>query len=110
MIVNIYHKEPYDVYIGRAGKSKDGYFGNPIIKNKECIICKKIHKEAGDTLNCYEIYARKRIENDLKFKENVKKLYGKTLGCFCRPRNGFQDKLLCHGQILEKLAIELQNK
>ena len=28
-VVNLY-KEPYEVYIGRSGKGKDGYFGNPI--------------------------------------------------------------------------------
>ena len=27
-VVNI-RKEAYDVYIGRAGKGQDGYFGNP---------------------------------------------------------------------------------
>jgi Domain of unknown function (DUF4326) len=27
-VVNI-NKEPFDVYIGRAGRRQDGYFGNP---------------------------------------------------------------------------------
>jgi uncharacterized protein DUF4326 len=28
VVVNIY-KEQFDVYIGRAGRGQDGYFGNP---------------------------------------------------------------------------------
>ena len=28
VVVNI-KKEPFDVYIGRAGRGQDGYFGNP---------------------------------------------------------------------------------
>jgi hypothetical protein len=28
VVVNL-NKEPFDVYIGRAGRGQDGYFGNP---------------------------------------------------------------------------------
>jgi len=28
VVVNI-NKEPFDIYIGRAGRGEDGYFGNP---------------------------------------------------------------------------------
>jgi hypothetical protein len=96
-VVNLY-KDTYDVYIGRAGKGKSGYFGNPIIVGKICPECGIIHGK-GETLKCFEVYSRRRIENDLQYKERVKRLYGKVLGCFC-------DKL-CHGQVLIKLTKEL---
>lgn len=107
MIINIYHQVPYDVYIGRAGKGQSGYFGNPIQKNKICPECSDIHKTGGETLICYEKYARRRIANDSKFKDAIKALKGKILGCFCRPKNGFGEQLLCHGQVIEKLSEEL---
>ena len=37
-VVNLY-KEPYDVYIGRAGKGK------------RCLYCGMIHNESGTTLD-----------------------------------------------------------
>jgi len=36
--------------------------------------------------------------------EAIPELKGKILGCWCKPINGFQGKLLCHGQILAALA------
>lgn len=78
-VVNIY-KEPYDVYIGRAGKGKDGYFGNPI----------KLYSDTKSERNCvlksFEIYFYSRILNDIEFQQRVLELKGKTLGCFCHPK------------------------
>jgi len=93
-------KEPYDVYIGRAGKGKDGYFGNPIKRGEKCSRCKKVHRGAGSTLGCYERYLDARIEKDTEFAERVRGLYGKRLGCFCHPKP-------CHGDILAKRAVRL---
>lgn len=84
MVVNVY-KEPYDVYIGRAGKGKDGYFGNPFPLS--------FGEERGSTLEKYREYFVKRLETDLEFKEKVLTLHGKTLGCFCKPN-------ACHGDII----------
>ena len=92
VVVNIY-KDPYDVYIGRAGKGQDGYYGNPVIINKTCPICGGIHKDRGSTLPCYEIYFKKRIESDSEFKERILSLDGKRLGCFCSPKP-------CHGLVI----------
>lgn len=89
-VVNLY-KEDYDVYIGRAGKGKSGYFGNPTRL--------KPGEERGSALENYKKYFYKRIENDPKFKEEVLKLKGKTLGCFCKPKP-------CHGDII----VEFLNK
>lgn len=83
-VVNIYKSE-YDVYIGRAGRGKDGYFGNPF-KLKSGDI-------KGSTLDKFRDYFYNRIENDSEFKNKVLQLKGKTLGCFCKPDP-------CHGDII----------
>ena len=85
-VVNIY-KEPFDVYIGRAGKGKDGYFGNPFPLLKG--------EERGSTLDNYKKYFFERIEKDIEFKEKILSLRGKTLGCFCKPKP-------CHGDIIKE--------
>lgn len=100
-VVNI-RREPYDVYIGRAGKGQSGYFGNPIRRDDLCPVCSETHRTGGSTLPCFETYARRRIERDPEYKERVRALYGKTLGCFCKPVSA------CHGDILAALAMELQ--
>lgn len=99
-VVNLRHSA-YDVYIGRAGHGQDGYFGNPIRTNEHCFICLCSHSEKGATLDCFERYARARMIVDEEYREKVKALYGKTLGCFCGPAAP------CHGQTLAKLAAEL---
>jgi len=83
-VVNIY-KERYDVYIGRAGKGKDGYFGNPFVLKKG--------EPRGSTIERYKEWFYTRIEIDDEFRERVESLRGKTLGCFCKPN-------ACHGDVL----------
>jgi len=81
-------KEKFDVYIGRPG-----YFGNPFVLHRE--------QDRESVVHRYELYARKRMIEDIEFEKKIKDLYGKTLGCYCAPR-------LCHGDILLKIAEELQ--
>lgn len=101
MVINIRRAQISGyVYIGRAGHGQDGYFGNPIRVGEHCPVCKDVHFAGGGTLPCFELYARKRLQSDLDYRERVKDLYGKVLGCFCKPRP-------CHGDVLEKLAEEL---
>lgn len=88
-VVNIKHTNDYDVYIGRSGKGQNGYFGNPF-KNLS----------RSESIKAFKDYAIERINDDPEFRENVKNLYGKTLGCFCKPK-------ACHGDILVKLAEQL---
>jgi len=99
-VVNIYHREKYDVYIGRAGRGEQGIFGNPILRNKKCPLCNEIHVEQGSTLSCYKIYLERRLEEDSDFRESVKALKGKVLGCFCPPKP-------CHGDILIRACSDL---
>ena len=82
-VVNL-RKEDYDVYIGRAGRGQDGYFGNPFQVSEG-------GREA--CIEKYREYFFDRIANDREFKERVLALRGKTLGCFCKPE-------ACHGDVI----------
>lgn len=98
-VINLY-KEEYDVYIGRHGKGRDGYFGNPIRTNEECVVCNDIHITSGDTLKCFEIYFNDRIIHDDVFKQRILELKGKKLGCFCKPKQ-------CHGDVIVRYLNEV---
>lgn len=99
-VVNIYHKVPYDVYVGRAGKGQDGYFGNPSRVDTTCPECKERHTKPGETLSCFKRYFERRLQDDPVFAYKVSQLRGKTLACFCRPKDGFKGQLRCHAQII----------
>lgn len=103
MTTQVVHiNEPYDVYIGRAGYGLDGYFGNPFRADAKtpCRRCKRIHAKRSDTLPCYIDWFHDRILKDATFRRRVHELKDKRLACFCRPRAGFQGRLMCHGQII----------
>lgn len=88
-----WESDPQYVYIGRAGRRFDGYFGNPFpMAGKDWIRDRVLERFMG--------YADERIERDPEFRERVKGLYGKTLVCFCDPKP-------CHGDYLEYLADHL---
>jgi hypothetical protein len=78
--------QPYDVYIGRAGKGQDGYFGNPYSA-----------REWGPltALDRFEVYFQARLDRDPEFRRRVMELRGKALGCFCKPRT-------CHGDVIAR--------
>ena len=84
VVVTIY-KEHFDVYIGRAGRGEDGYFGNPF------------HMGSGisreDAVQKFQKYFTERIQKDSEFKRRVLALTGKRLGCFCKPKP-------CHGDVI----------
>ena len=91
-IVNL-KVESYDVYIGRAGKGQDGYFGNPFP------IGTFWSRERA--IRMYAPWFAQEIERDPEFRRRVLTLNGKTLGCFCAPPGGLtkDDKpFICHGQ------------
>ena len=98
-VVNITRGERYDVYIGRPGKGEDGYFGNPSVPLKRCSTCEEVHGTRSATIECFEVYARRRAEEDPEWRSRVAALHGLILGCFCTPS-------ACHGSILSKLAME----
>jgi hypothetical protein len=92
-VVNL-RRERYDVYIGRAGRGQDGYFGNPYPVGQVCSRCGKSHHDAGSTLPCFRKYFKERL-NDPIFHSRVLQLKGKVLGCFCK-KVGIEP---CHGDV-----------
>jgi hypothetical protein len=86
-VVNMF-AERYDVYIGRAGKGLDGYFGNPHRLPK-----KASPDDRARVLGQFATYFLGRIQGDADFRKRVLALRGKALGCFCAPAP-------CHGDII----------
>lgn len=89
-VVNIYKDRNFDEYIGRAGKGKDGYFGNPY--------------KAGtreENIKMYRAYFKAKIKTDPVFKKRVHELKGKVLGCFCKPQ-------ACHGDVIAEYLNKLK--
>lgn len=82
IVVNC-NKDNYDVYIGRPS-----LFGNPFIIGKD-----------GTRNEVIEKYRKWIIQQPLLMQE-IEKLKGKRLGCYCAP-------LKCHGDILAELANNL---
>ena len=90
-VVNI-RRDDYEVYIGRAGKGLDGYFGNPFRLGSE--------SQRQEILERYAAYFYNRLERDPEFKRRVLQLKTKVLGCFCAPR-------ACHGDVIAKYLDSL---
>lgn len=73
-------KEAYDVYIGRPSK-----WGNPFVIGKD---------GSRDTvIGKYRLWLWKELQAGRIAKEEILKLDGKVLGCWCAP-------LRCHGDVL----------
>lgn len=81
--------DPNYVYIGRAGRGHDGYFGNPFRLNNE--------SERERVLDTFNGWMLGRIQSDPTYAARVTALAGKTLVCFCAPK-------LCHGAALARAA------
>lgn len=60
-------------------------FGNNYLISK--------HGNRADVIELYRQYFRIRIRTDPAFKEQVLKLVGHTIGCWCTP-------LPCHGDVI----------
>lgn len=82
------------VNVSRYGKEgvqmidRDTQFGNPF----------RLEKDGGDytrkeSVNRYETWFKKKIQTEPDFYEEVKKLQGETLGCWCKPK-------ACHGDVI----------
>jgi hypothetical protein len=95
------HHNDRHVYVGRRGHGHDGYFGNPVVRSRPCLVCGRRHMSGGSTFGCFETWARARLERDPVYRTRVAGLHGKQLFCFCAPK-------ACHAEILVKLAAELQ--
>lgn len=93
-VVNL-RNSAYDVYIGRAGKGQDGYFGNPhTLGYVYCSHCKG-HHDREQSIAAFKKDFLRRVESDSEFRKRVLSLRGKRLGCFCKP-------LQCHGDVYKE--------
>ena len=94
VVVNI-NKEPFDIYIGRAGRGENGYFGNPFRMGSG------ISRE--DAVQKFQKYFTERIQKDSEFKRRILALKGKRLGCFCKPK-------ACHGDVIADWLNKMEQK
>lgn len=78
-------REAYDVYIGRPGKWGNPFTINEVHPREQAIA--QFARWARDSLDPRAIWIR----------ENVAKLRGKVLGCWCAPK-------ACHGDVLLGMA------
>ncbi len=87
LVVNIHAGKKYDVYVGRPGNGKPGFWGNPFLLgadgNREQVIAK----------------FREHLLRTPELHKRLPELKGKVLGCFCAP-------LPCHGDVLAEMANE----
>lgn len=91
-----------NVYIGRKGivfidgqrfPKDDSIWANPF-KISE-------NETRESVINKYEKYIREKIVKE-NLHDEIKKLKGKNLGCWCKP-------LSCHGDVLLKIIKEYKN-
>ena len=112
-VVNIKHREPYDVYVGRAVEYRHDLkplgWGNPW------------HRWNSESEAPLARYVRRTLLPQLRqpaFVERLRALQGKTLACWCVPKGGTEGDLvhpICHAQILAAMAdllvlVERQNR
>lgn len=89
--------DPNNIYIGRAGivfidnkrfPKTSSKFANPYKIGKDGTRDQVIQK--------YKIYIKEKLQNDIALREELIKLKGKNLGCWCFPEP-------CHGNVLLEL-------
>ena len=89
------HKSPSDtkiLYADIIPIDRRSIFGNPFKIDKD--------NTREDVISAYKEWFYEQITHSAKFQDAVDELKGKTLGCWCRPQEGFKGRLLCHGQII----------
>lgn len=92
-VVNVRHKEPFDVYVGRHMRYRPDLvplgWGNPFRPPR-----------------AIEQY-REWVQTQPQLLARLGELRGKTLGCWCAPKGGLPGDLdgrVCHGEVLAALA------
>jgi len=94
-VVNINTNAKYDVYIGQAEHDRDGYFGNPYNIGDNATIMGHILYISDNEMQiyAYRLYFAYRVSTDPEFRQRIRSLKDKTLGCTCKP-------LPCHGDVI----------
>ena len=86
-VVNI-RNESYDVYIGR---NRVGLANNTGDWRNPCVIGKDGTKEV--VIEKYRAHLKEQVRLGLRTWKQLRKLYGKRLGCYCSPD-------VCHGDVI----------
>jgi hypothetical protein len=108
--LKLWMEDKNNIYIGRSGivfilndktgikerfPKKQSLFANPFKINK--------NKTREQVIELYENYIRNEINKNDELKDELLKLKGKNLGCWCHPEP-------CHGDVLIKLIDEYNLK
>lgn len=100
LVVNIHHKKPYDVYIGRGRDQM--HWGNPFTHMSVSLASVQVASRE-EAIQCFKDWIEGKAHQDVQperrkwMLEHLSELKGKTLGCFCSPKG-------CHGDVLAELA------
>ena len=104
-VVHVLSGRPYDAYVGRAN-GRAGVRGHAF-QNPYRI---GVHGDRSEVLRKFEALMRDYLLLDAGNRRVLMELRGKTLACWCAPKDGHltaEDETVCHGQTLLKLAEEL---
>ena len=94
LVVHVRSEVPGAVYIGRAGKGKDGEWGNPFT-----LPAGATETDREVCVMRYRRYLWERIQKEgHPLVEKLASLAGRPLECFCSPQ-------ICHGDVLSKAAV-----
>jgi hypothetical protein len=91
----VHKSEPHDVYVGRPS-----IYGNPY-SHKAGTAAKFRVASRAEAIARYETWL---LAQPGLVALVQAELTGKVLGCWCRPKEGFQGRLLCHAQVLAGIA------
>jgi hypothetical protein len=86
----VHRKEPHDFYIGRPS-----ILGNPFSHNPGTLAQTQVATRQIAVARFRE-YAWERMQLDPEFRNAIIACDGKTVGCWCKPRD-------CHGDTFEYL-------
>jgi Domain of unknown function (DUF4326) len=111
-VVNVKSNKPHDIYVGR-GRGPIGDLGNPFSHLLYGIATYKA-KDLPEALQKHKDWLEGRlvIPELAALREvvlrRIPNLQGMTLGCFCRPAEGFRGRWLCHAQTLAAMADRIK--
>ncbi len=90
-------REPNHVYIGRRNVYVPGTYESPFANPYPVA-----KYGLTECLRLYELYIKKKLDNNPSFQNELNSLRGKVLGCWCTNSNNINQPT-CHAHILIKL-------
>lgn len=119
-IINIHVEKPRGyLYIGRSAHDPFHHFGNPFTHlwgHTQATVQVATREQA---VQAYEEWLRGtswlNVEQERRawilrrIDELAVSGSDLTLGCFCKPRDGFKNDHTCHGQVLAKMIEEARD-